>query len=57
MEVNADSLDRSVLGLFSNLESRMSPEDMKRIVAAYQLAKEAHKGKKEKAGNRTSFTL
>lgn len=57
MEVNADSLDRSVQGLFSNLESRMSPEDMKRIVAAYQLAKEAHKGKKEKAGNRTSFTL
>lgn len=50
MEVNADALDQSVQGLFSNLESRMSPEKMKRIVAAYQLAKEAHKGQKRKSG-------
>lgn len=50
MEVNADTLDQSVQRLFSNLESRMSPENMKRIVAAYQLAKEAHKGQKRKSG-------
>lgn len=50
MEVNADALDQLVQGLFSNLESRMSPEKMKRIVAAYQLAKEAHKGQKRKSG-------
>ena len=50
MEANADALDQSVQGLFSHLESRMSPENMKRIVAAYQLAKEAHKGQKRKSG-------
>jgi len=50
-QTSYSQIDNQVAELFHSLESRMSPEEMTQIKAAYSLAKEAHKLQKRKTGD------
>lgn len=50
-QTSYSQIDNQVTELFHSLESRMSPEEMAQIKAAYSLAKEAHKSQKRKTGD------
>ena len=43
-------IDNSVEELINNLKNRLKEEDLQRIRAAYELAKEAHKPQRRKSG-------
>jgi GTP pyrophosphokinase len=44
-------IDNSVEELINNLKNRLKEEDLQRIRAAYELAKEAHKPQRRKSGD------
>ncbi len=48
--IYAAQIEESISQLFGSIESRVSPEDMERIRAAYELASEAHREQRRKTG-------
>ena len=49
-DIYTTQISESIASLFSNMEQRISIEDMQRVRDAYTLAAEAHKEQRRKTG-------